>query len=79
MMIAEGMVKVKMVNQVTGDYRAQLIDSEGKVLSTQTISHDAATVSETINFGRSLTGGMYKIVITKPDHSTTTEKIMLLL
>ena len=79
MKIATGIIKVKMVNQPTGHYRVQLIDSEGKVISSPIILHEESSNTETVNFEKTLSGGMYKIVVTTPNNTTTTQKIMLLM
>ena len=77
--IAQGIIKVKMVNQPKGSYSVQLLNSDGVVLSTQVINHEEGTSSEIVQFGKSLPGGMYQVELTSPDNTKTTEKVMLLM
>ena len=79
MSIATGVIKVKMQNQPSGNYRIELINAEGKVVSSPILVHQENTPSETVNFERELAGGMYQIVITRPDNMSTTQKVLLLM
>ena len=79
MTIAVGIVKVKMNSQPTGVYTVQLINAAGKTISTGTIAHEASASAEIMNFGITLTGGAYSIVVTNPDTTTTVQKFILLI
>ena len=68
-----------MVNQQKGDYTVQLMNTEGKVLSTQIVSHQGDNSSEIIQFGKTLSGGMYQVSVLNPENIKTTEKVLLLI
>ncbi|UEG49561.1 hypothetical protein LK994_13045 [Ferruginibacter lapsinanis] len=79
MQIAEGMIVLKMVNQPEGNYSVQVINEEGNVVFANDVKHTADLTAQTVNFGKTLNGGTYTIQVTKPDHSQTTETVMLLM
>jgi hypothetical protein len=79
MKIAEGVVKVKMNNQPAGVYAVQLVDANGKVIATQYFTNENSSSTETVNFGQTLAGGIYAIIVTNPDTTTTSQKFMLLI
>jgi hypothetical protein len=77
--IANGVVKVKMFNEPTGVYILQVKDADGKVAGVKEIQHTVGTTLEMIDFKKSFEGGTYKLEITSPDNTKTSQTIMLLI
>ncbi|MGG9971903.1 hypothetical protein ACQ33O_08940 [Ferruginibacter sp. SUN002] len=77
--IANGIVVVKMNNQPQGEYTVQIADENGNVLMTKAVNHNVTAASETVNFGKNLTGGTYTIEVVTPNKAKQSETVMLLM
>jgi hypothetical protein len=77
--IAKGIVKVKMFNQPTGNYRVQIIDAAGKILASKEIYHTDNKTLEIADFGKNFAGGTYQVEMINPDNKKTDQTIMLLI
>jgi hypothetical protein len=79
MQLAEGVVVLKFANQPEGSYTVQVADENGTVLMTKAINHTSTSASETVKFGKTLAGGTYTVNVVKPDNTTKSETVMLLM
>jgi hypothetical protein len=77
--IADGIIKVKMYNQLSGIYTVQLMNADGKMLASNEVSHNDNTNVEVVDFGKKFEGGSYQVVVVNPDNNKTVQTIMLLM
>ena len=77
--IANGVVKVKMLNQPKGTYTVQAIDEAGNVIGVKEIQYAGGSNTEIADFGKTFAGGTYQVAVISPDNNKTSETIMLLI
>ncbi|MEJ7587011.1 MAG: T9SS type A sorting domain-containing protein [Ferruginibacter sp.] len=70
-------IGVAFNNMAEGVYQTRLLNTLGQTIYKTKINHATQTSLENIFPGTKLAAGIYQLVVTNPDHTTTTIKVIV--
>ena len=70
-------INMQFNNQPAGVYTVQLFNTLGQLFFTKKIMHTTGNISEIISVDRTISKGIYKVQIIKPDNSIIINRLVL--